>query len=337
MGLQDNGLRLVGDKTAPNHRYAYVTFLMRNDSFLPGALVLAYALRTMGTSADIVCLVTREISCPAKSALSLLFDKVIAIEEVTVPHPMRQKRQDRPFLFTRFAGLLLGKNGGLGEEYDKIIMMDADVLPLRCYDRLFAVEAPAGILNEKKEHWVDASDGRYRVPDDADIKGWGWHRRYEGVCPHGTVIPQAITDSVKTDVSNMGVNAALWVLRPDKQVFDELIAAARQDEMLPKYPWPEMQFATGFFSGRWHNIDIRYGSIGGYPFLSALFGTHFAGLKPWSMEKPSVCTYAKYEDFQCWYATFLAMVSVWLELLQIPRLQKLRRFILENVFGGEMR
>ena len=42
--------------------YAFVTFLMLNDSYLPGALMLAYALRKQKTNADLVCLVTGEIT-----------------------------------------------------------------------------------------------------------------------------------------------------------------------------------------------------------------------------------------------------------------------------------
>ncbi len=37
---------------------AFVTFLMLNDSFLPGALLVAHQLRCLWTRADLVCLVT---------------------------------------------------------------------------------------------------------------------------------------------------------------------------------------------------------------------------------------------------------------------------------------
>ena len=39
-------------------RFAYVTFVMMNDSYVPGALLMAYGLRRQWTEADLVCLVT---------------------------------------------------------------------------------------------------------------------------------------------------------------------------------------------------------------------------------------------------------------------------------------
>jgi len=47
-------------------RYAYVTFVMMNDSYVPGALLMAYGLRTQWTEAEIVCLVAPEISAPSR-------------------------------------------------------------------------------------------------------------------------------------------------------------------------------------------------------------------------------------------------------------------------------
>ena len=41
---------------------AYVTFLMRGDGYLPGALTLAYALRCQETPYPLVCLVTGDVS-----------------------------------------------------------------------------------------------------------------------------------------------------------------------------------------------------------------------------------------------------------------------------------
>ena len=50
-------------------RFAYVTFVMMNDSYVPGALLMAYGLRRQWTEADIVCLVTPEVTADAREAL----------------------------------------------------------------------------------------------------------------------------------------------------------------------------------------------------------------------------------------------------------------------------
>ena len=67
---------------------------MLNDSYLAGALVLAYALRQQKTVADLVCLTTDEITPRARYALGVLFDHVVEVESIFVPHKRRQQRQE---------------------------------------------------------------------------------------------------------------------------------------------------------------------------------------------------------------------------------------------------
>jgi len=61
---------------------AYVTFIIRNDSFMPGALVFAYALRLQETVHDLVVIVSENVTDRAKNTLRLVYDDVITIPEV---------------------------------------------------------------------------------------------------------------------------------------------------------------------------------------------------------------------------------------------------------------
>ena len=51
------------------------------------------------------------------------------------------------------------------------------------------------------------------------------------------------------------------------------------------FDWPDMQYLTIRWSGRWRNIDVRYSALNGYPSLEVLYGTHFAGFKPWYLQR----------------------------------------------------
>ena len=135
-------------------RYCYMTFVMRNDAFIPGALVFAYSLKQMHTQADLLCMVTKDVTSQGRLALEILFDKVIEVEEVFVHHERKQERQDRPYLFTRFQSLLMGADGPLGLKYEKVVLADADVLPLASYDHFFTLTSPAGIINESKANCI---------------------------------------------------------------------------------------------------------------------------------------------------------------------------------------
>jgi hypothetical protein len=43
-------------------KFAYVTLLMKGDFYVPGALVLASSLKRTGNRADVICMVTEDVS-----------------------------------------------------------------------------------------------------------------------------------------------------------------------------------------------------------------------------------------------------------------------------------
>ncbi len=318
-------------------RFAFMTFVMRNDSFVPGALVFAYALRQQRTQADLVCMVTKDVTPAARSALEILFDRVVEVDEIFIPHKRRHERQDRPFLFTRFQALRAGADGGLGLRYEKIVLADADVLPLRCYDHLFTLEAPAGIINEDKSVCMDYdTEGKYIIPPSVAEDGtWKWHRRYESLCPHGTKIPREITDRLLTDPANMGVNSSLWVLTPSLAAYENLLAEANRPEVNARiggaFDWPEMQFATLHWSGQWTSIDLRFSSFSGYPQLDVLCGTHFAGYKPWKFkDRGTIARFSRFPDYDLWHRQYLEMLEAHPTLRELPKLRRLESDIQEQ-------
>ncbi|MBI9010390.1 MAG: hypothetical protein JEZ05_10235 [Tenericutes bacterium] len=296
---------------------AFVTFIIRNDSYLPGALVFAYGLRLQTTKNDLICIVSDNISKTAIADLLVLYDDVLVIDEVYVPHERRQERQDRPFLFSRFNAFRLGLDGDLGKKYDKIIIADCDILPIRNYDSLFDLAAPAGIINEFKEYCMEYSDGKYIVPETILDNGeWLWHSHYEDY-PHGTKLPKEITDRINQDKENMGVNASLMLFKPSmalyQSVMDDLAKKEIQKE-ISLYNWPEMQYITVKLSGEWTNVDLKYSSFNGYPVIDVLYGIHYAGLKPWSIKNKSIKSYGKFEDYQLWFHSYLKMIDTHPEL-----------------------
>ncbi|MCL2420643.1 MAG: hypothetical protein FWD03_02190 [Defluviitaleaceae bacterium] len=304
--------------------YAYVTFLMRGDGYLPGALVLAYALK-MQTKYDCICLITEDVSHKVRYALNLIYDKVILVNELRIKSSVSTGRSDRNVLLTKFEALQLGTGGNLGQQYDKIILLDADILPLGGYDDLFLLPTPAGIVMEKKKECYSGAI--------AMSNKWSWHSQYENICRHGERIPKEITDRVGYDLSNMGINAGLWVLTPSQLEYRNIVTMLDTPEisaLTKQFPWPEMQLATLLWSGNWTNIDIRYCSIGGYPRLDVLYGIHFAGLKPWQIKNRSAKHYAKYPDFILWQQFYMTLYWSLPDLHGYPALKRLCEFFLST-------
>lgn len=296
---------------------AYVTFIIRNDSYLPGALVFAYALKKQNTKYDLICIVSDNITDKAKENLLVLYDEVIVLKELYVAHERRQERQDRPFLFSRFNAFRLGEDGDLGKKYNKIIIADCDLLPLKDFDSLFELNAPAGIINEKKEYCMEYLEKKYIIPDSAYVdKTWKWHRIYQNI-PHGTKIPKEITDRIKFDKENMGVNASLMLFEPSMDLYNSILQDMKNpvtQKDISQYNWPEMQYITLKLSGKWTNIDLRYSSFNGYPYIDILNGIHYAGLKPWNIKNKSIKSYGRFEDYRLWFKVYTNMIDEYSKL-----------------------
>ena len=328
MDFSDRPKKMRGPNGHP--KFAYVTFLMLNDNYLPGALVVGFGLRKQSTDARLVCLVTDGVSWPARAALESIFDHVPEVEPIYVPHKRRQQRQDRPYFFTRVHSLRLGTDGDLGLTFEKIAVLDADLLPLRHCDHLFSLPAPAGVLNEAKSHVIQTNDaGRYNITNEMLEAGkWEWHRKYDSICPHGFPVPSEITDRVATDPTNMGMNGALFVLQPSFHEYEEILRDVQQPKIQKLvgdlFDWPDMQYLTLRWSGQWTNIDARFSGMNGYPHPSVLFATHFAGFKPWYFHRATAMRrYARYPDFQIWFGVYVEMVEKNPNLLDIEKLRGL--------------
>lgn len=333
MDFSDCPRKWKGSTSTP--RYAYVTFVMLNDNYLPGALMVGYGLKRQSTQARLVCMVTDGVSTSAREGLESLFHHVPEVDPIYVPHKRRQQRQDRPYFFTRINSLRLGSDGNLGFDFEKIAVVDADLLPLRNCDHLFSLPTPAGMLNEAKSHVIQSGDaGRYEITNEMLKTGkWEWHRKYDSICPHGSPVPSEITNRVATDPTNMGMNGALFVLEPSFHEYEEILRDVRHPELQKLvgdlFDWPDMQYLTMRWSGKWTNIDARFSGMNGYPHPSILFATHFAGFKPWYFNRPKAMKrYARYPDFQLWFEIYLEMMGKNQNLQKIKKLSRLRERIL---------
>jgi len=314
-------------------RFAFVTLFTLNDSYLPAVLLLAYGLRRQQTQADLICLVTPEITITARKALVLLYDQVLEVEPIIIPHKLAGSRPYLPLVFTKLHALRLGADGDLGRAYDKVCLLDADLLPLKHYDHLFTLPTPAGTINERKTHVMEwGTDGNFIIPASVAQDGtWNWHRLY-AACPHGQPIPLEITDRVAADPINMGVISSLLVLTPSLAEYQAIRADLAQpvvrEQVGSQFEWPEMQYLTLRWSGQWTNVDLRFHSLNGYPDPAVLFGIHYTGFKPWQFRKQgSMERYGRRADFQLWHTTYRQMTQAYPELLTFKKLRSLQNEI----------
>lgn len=268
-----------------------------------------------------ICIVTQEISAECMRIISYLYDSVFCVKQTRVENQNRGKRGDREKLFVRFAVLDIIQKKNM--HFDKIIICDSDVLPLRNFSELCHYPAPSGILNEKKEHVI----GFNRE------KQWIWYDVYRDIPPKA-LIPKEVTDRVREDKTNLGVNSAIYVFDKNTISYREIADDLENKEalsMIAEFAWPDMQYMTCKLSGQWYNLDIKYASFNSFPNLHAIFGTHYAGMKPWDISNKSYLHYCEHEDYKLWICIFLNMMREYSVFEKCPRLLKLRKFLLDLV------
>lgn len=111
---------------------AFVT-LVFTDEYVPGALVLAHALRHHRTSYPVVCLyVPEKLGRPAIQLLESTFDTLHPVPELSSNDTASLALLGRPEL-----GPTITKVHLWALPYDRVVFLDADTLPLRNMDELF--------------------------------------------------------------------------------------------------------------------------------------------------------------------------------------------------------
>ncbi len=292
------------------HRFAFVAVLYPDAkgklSYLDGALGVALGLRKQCARADIVCLVTSDVTQEDICRLEVVFDEVIVVPYITSSDTLIENQwaieispeiyqgcwwydgPDAPTgckhpycsVFTKIHTLRM-------TQYDKVVLVDLDIIPIENYDSLFGIEAPAGIIEYPR------------------FKDFSLKTGCKLGLSLGDLIPHELTDIDKETGSD--INAGLLVIKPDIEEYEDIIAELKKPrkewfdkkglraqkfnpggkkEWEYSYCFPEQSYLTKKWSGTWRYVDWAFGSWQVDSKLS--FGVHFAGWffqgKPWSQQ-----------------------------------------------------
>ena len=214
------GLGTLEDGSRSSHsesvdKFAYVCLVMNGDFFVPGAVVMASSLRRTNPTADLVCMVTSDVSPAARTMLGNLYDKVVLVEYINAPaRPMPTRHENniyhymQTFILTKFRSLFL-------EGYTKVCNVDADILVFRNMDSVFRLNAPAACFYN---FWVHGALDPYPhnmqtgdiVPRASILKGlYGnhsfVHTNHVTLLPVGAEISSKFLDFVQKQVQEKGV------------------------------------------------------------------------------------------------------------------------------------
>ena len=290
-------------------KFAYAVGMFPNPktgepSYLDGCILAGLGLKRQKTNADVICFITHDISKKDKTKLEVVFDKVIYVPYIS-PYEMGGKGDLKtiltdPAIFKNchnysklhpYAHVFFKLhifNPKLFP-YEKVCFVDSDLVPLNYYDSLFMLPTPAG--------WVE---NRKKIPYS---ESFHWDRC--DYVKHGKLIPKIFTDIDQPGGSD--VNAGLLVISPNQGEYDSMIKELTSplkkwmgldkvhsgfytfDFSKPSgrtfvkesYCYPEQNYLTKRFSGKWHYIEHAFQSWTLDPCNA--FGIHMAAFnpKPW--------------------------------------------------------
>lgn len=199
-------------------KYAYVSLLFGDGSYVPGALLLGYMLKyILKLPEDRILMVTPDISKYNINKLKL-FWKITKVDYIYAPNIISSfvKRKEFHKMFTKYNCLKL-------TNYYKILFLDLDYLPIsRKIRKLFNLNTPATTFLNQPSYITN----NYKIPYELIKK------------------------------NNYDVSFGLMLLKPDSNQFNKIIYKMKKYNG-PKFMHPEQQY-LGYTIKTWYGIDIKY-------------------------------------------------------------------------------
>jgi alpha-N-acetylglucosamine transferase len=280
-------------------QYAYVTLLLKDDSFLVGCMTLAYTLRKQKTKADLIVMVTPDISKSARKTLKIIYDHVYE-----VPYIYANKEVHRIELVKRFPQYqytFTKFNLFKFTQYTKLIYIDADAISIKYFDHLFTLDPPAAVYYGYRGKDTHMIENNYKPK----MKGnkYFWHEQYCECCEHGKLIDPIYFKDIGLNNNFIGISSELMVLKPNIETYKNILKLTKHKVENKRFSTDTGIF-TYYFRNEWTGIDPRFAGYRGYPTEELLFGVQMGGgIKPW--EKPL----GKWPESKIWYKYFIQMMQ----------------------------
>jgi len=217
-------------------KYAYVITLWgKSHSYVIGALVLGHSIRATGTPHSLVCLHTDDVPENSLALLRRIWDCRL-IEHVEATKSLTWAEQADRFekVFTKLQAMRL-------VEFEKVLMMDIDLLVTTNIDNLFQLPAPAAMARGMNNWWRGYKHG---CPiDGRSFFGGGGKGKYNSWC-QGT-----------------GINAGVMLWQPNEAVFNHMLEELKE-EYHPAHirgNGPEQDYLSRYWAGApWTNMAVEY-------------------------------------------------------------------------------
>lgn len=226
--------------------------LMTKDSYLPGTLVLNQSLVHVKSKYSLVVMITASISEEARMILEREGIKLRQINRLE-PNPgssiiQRDKRFDDTWTKLRVFEL---------EEYEKVLLLDSDMLIRKNMDELLEDF-------ELDDGWIAACHACTCNPRRLNHYPKDWipeNCAYTPLKTDSQSIPEAVEIKPDSPRTYGLLNSGTVLLIPSKSLADNLYSLLSDSQLVDSWIFPDQDLLAEYFRGKWKPLPYIYNAL----------------------------------------------------------------------------
>ncbi|GAA5918513.1 hypothetical protein JCM6882_001362 [Rhodosporidiobolus microsporus] len=281
---------------------AWSTLLTRTN-YLQATLVLRQSLVKSGTKYPLVVFATHELPQVARDVLA---QRGIAVRDIAWLEPPKDQQVQLAAHDNRFYDTWTKLRVFELEDFDRLVLLDSDMLVVRNMDEL--MEMPL------EEGWIAASHACTCNPKKLAHYPSNWIPENCGHTQARLTVP--LSPSAFTKSTHDRLNSGLVVLRPSLKTFTAIVEFLHTDPRVPTYGFPDQDLLADFFQGKFLPLSYRYNALKTLRYCHKemwrdedVKNVHLILKKPWYYQLPE--DDPDYETHKWWWDAFDELQASW--------------------------
>ncbi len=274
---------------------------MKGDSYLPGVMISAYSIARTNPDADLVAMITDDVSEHARNMLLKVVTHLFHIPYLSFNSKQMKTERQRQMYGTWIASSYTKWNA-LALPYEKILLIDADTIHTENTDELFELAAPAMPFASPFVAPLGKIETHYSGPVGLD-----------GYPLHGTEIDEKVIDAIlnKGGVLPTSTPALIAPSMDDYIEYKSMVKSMEPFGFPACHSGFDEQSISYFYLSKNRKYTAIHQKYNYYPWKDGfLFDGDipriihfFSDTKPWSMN------FNKYPDVTTWYKMAAAAIE----------------------------
>ncbi|KAI0068396.1 nucleotide-diphospho-sugar transferase [Artomyces pyxidatus] len=229
---------------------AFVTLLTK-DAYLPGALVVDACMKAVGSKYPFVVLATPTLSQEVRDVLKR---RNVPIREIQGLYP-QEGAHSLAAHDERFADTWTKLRAFELIEYDRVVMMDSDMIVTRNMDELMTLDLPSG--------WIAATHACACNPRKLAHYPKDWVPENCAYTP--LTHPEALTTASAITPSSPRpyglLNSGLVVLTPSLELSRSIVDYLNTSPLVATFSFPDQDLLAEYFRGKWQPLPYIYNAL----------------------------------------------------------------------------